>query len=817
MKYGYFDDSAKEYVITNPETPSPWINYFGTEGFFSLFSNTGGGYAFYKDALLRRITRYRYNNIPADMNGRCFYLRENGGKHDGKIWSPTWKPVMTKLDSYECRHGMGYSQINTVLNDIRTEALFFVPQGRNCEVHRLKVTNKGNESRNLSLYSFIEFCLWNALDDMTNFQRNLNIGEVEIDGGTIYHLTEYRERRNHFAFYSVNHEPDGFDTDRDSFIGANRGIDRPVCVEEGVSRNSKADGWYPSTSHRLDMELKPGETASFVFVLGYVENEDAQKWVDGSINKTGAQELISSFSTDADVDAAMDELAAFWDKKFEHYQVQTGNEKLDRMVNTWNQYQCMVTYNLSRSASMYESGIGRGIGFRDTNQDLLGIMHMEPAKTRQRLIDVASIQLAGGGAFHQYQPLTKRGNDAIGGDFNDDPLWLIIAVSAYIKETGDFGLLDEKVPFADASGSPAPATADSVMADHLVKAFHFINENRGPHGLPLIGRADWNDCLNLNCFSDNPDESFQTVVNHESDTAESVMIAGMLVYAGREYSALCEAAEGKTKTGALGGEAEYIKKAVDEMTEAVVRDGWDGEWYLRAYDANSSKVGSSENETAKIFIESQGFCGMAAIGADLGYNIKALDSVEKHLAHKYGIDILAPAFQAYDISKGEITSYPPGYKENGGIFCHNNPWIIIAEAVAGRGEKAYDYYTRIAPAFIEDISDLHRTEPYVYAQMIAGSEAANNGQAKNSWLTGTAAWNFVAASQWILGIRPSFDGLIVDPCLPAELKKVEIVRYFRGTRYEIEINNPKGTGKGKPMLVPLQDGPGPVKVVCNIE
>ena len=551
-------------------------------------------------------------------------------------------------------------------------------------------------------------------------------------------------------------------------------------------------------------------------MLGYIENEDDKKWIGGRLNKAGAEEMINAFRTDADVEAALEELGRFWAGKFEHYKINTGNEKFDRMINTWNQYQCMVTYNLSRSASMYESGIGRGIGFRDTNQDLLGIMHMEPAKSRQRLIDVASIQLAHGGAFHQYQPLTKRGNDAIGGDFNDDPLWLIIAVSAYIRETGDFGLLEEHVPFADASGGPDPASVDAVMADHLVRAFHFINENRGPHGLPLIGRADWNDCLNLNCFSTNPDESFQTVVNHESDTAESVMIAGMLVYAGSEYAALCKASEGRIASGLFTGEAEYAGKAVKEMTANILRDGWDGEWFLRAYDAESRKVGSSENEYAKIFIEPQGFCGMAGIGASEGYNIRALDSVAEHLAHEYGIDILSPAFQGYDISKGEITTYPPGYKENGAIFCHNNPWVIIAEAVAGRGEQAFDYYKRIAPAFVEDISELHRTEPYVYAQMIAGSEAAHKGQAKNSWLTGTAAWNFVAASQWILGIRPSYEGLIVDPCLPSGLKKVEVVRIFRGTRYEIEINNPSGRSKGKPMLVPLHEGPGPVKVVFDM-
>ena len=802
MKYGHFDDSNLEYVIDNPGTPLPWINYFGTESFFSLFSNTGGGYSFYKDALLRRITRYRYNNIPADMNGRYFYIREENSSAEADIWSPGWKPAMTELDSYECRHGLGYSKINTSRNGISSQSVFFVPIGSSCEIHRIRLTNNSDRVRKIQLYSYIEFCLWNALDDMTNFQRNLNIGEVEVDGGTIYHLTEYRERRNHYAFYSLNRQPSGFDTDRDSFLGQNRGVDKPEMVSMGKSGNTIAHGWYPCASQRVDIELQPGQSESFIYILGYCENAEDSKWTkDGGPDKTAAEAMISGFKNDSDVDEALKKLAGYWQEKLQHFQIKTGNEKLDRMVNIWNQYQCMVTYTMSRSASYYESGIGRGIGFRDTNQDLLGIMHMEPVKTRRRLLDVASIQLEHGGAFHQYQPLTKRGNDAIGGDFNDDPLWLIIAVSAYIRETGDFGLLEEKVPFAGADGNPSPGSSNVIMADHLRQAFHFINENRGPNGLPLIGRADWNDCLNLNCYSKDPDESFQTVVNHSSDTAESVLIAAMLVYAGRDYAELCRNAGAE-----MAEEEQYVNRAVSEMSTVIEEKAWDGEWFLRAYDAEGRKVGSNENEDGKIFIESQGFCSMAEIGVDKGLPVKALDSVEKHLANDYGINILAPAYRKYDLSKGEISSYPPGYKENGGIFCHNNPWIIIGEAVAGRGDKAFDYYKRIAPAFIEEISELHKTEPYVYSQMIAGSEAAVPGQAKNSWLTGTAAWNFVAVSQWILGIRAGYEGLVIDPCLPKELREIEVTRYFRGVRFEITIKNPEGKNRGKPMLVPLEEG-----------
>ena len=779
MRFGYFDDDRREYVITNPETPWPWINYLGNEDFFSIISNTAGGYAFYKDAKFRRITRYRYNNVPMDNGGRYFYVNE-----DGTVWSPGWKPVKTPLDTYECRHGLSYTGVKGAKNGLMAEALFFVPLNALFEIQRLKLTNLTGTRKSFKLFSYMEWCLWNAEDDMNNLQRNLSTGEVEIKDSTIYHKTEYKDRRNHYAYYHSTVPVHGYDTDRESFVGLYNEYSAPQAVVEGKPRNSHAHGWSPVASHYFEIELEAGESRDFIFILGYVENEDDAKWESkGVINKTKAQDTISRFNTPGKIDYAMEELRSYWDSLLSVYLLKSDDERLDRMVNIWNQYQCMVTFNMSRSASLFEVGIGRGMGFRDSNQDLIGFVHQIPGRARQRIIDIASTQFEDGGAYHQYQPLTKRGNNAIGGNFNDDPLWLILSTVEYIKETGDFSILDEMVPF-DNDESKAKS-----HFDHLKVSFYHVVNNLGPHQLPLIGRADWNDCLNLNCFSTNPDESFQTTENKTGGTAESLMIAGLFVVYGREFIQLCRQI-GKEE------EANKAQAHVDNMVEAIKKHGWDGEWFLRAYDYYGKKVGSKENEEGKIFIESQGWCSMAQVGVEEGLVEKALDSVKKYLDCDYGIVLNNPAFTRYVIEYGEISTYPPGYKENAGIFCHNNPWIIIAETMIGRGERAWEYYKKICPSFLEDISELHRTEPYVYAQMIAGKDAHKPGEAKNSWLTGTAAWNFYAISRFILGVRPTYDGLLIDPCIPQDWKGFEVRRKFRNAEYKIMVTNPDGVNKG---------------------
>ena len=780
MKFGHFDDKNREYVITNPQTPWPWINYLGNEDFFSLISNTAGGYTFYKDAKFRRLTRYRYNNVPMDSGGRYFYIKDKES-----IWSPGWKPCKTELDSYECRHGMNYTSIQAEKNGVTAKTLFFVPLQTWAEVQKLTLTNNSKEKKKLKVFSFTEWCLWNAASDMENFQRNFSTGEVEIEGSVIYHKTEYKERRDHYAFYSVNTPINGFDTDRETFFGLYNGFDEPQVVATGNPANSVAHGWSPVASHCIETELLPGESKDFVFVLGYVENGPEEKWESKNIiNKTKAKATIARFNTAAKVDAALTELRTYWDNLLSIYNVNSGDEKLDRMVNIWNQYQCMITFCFSRSASFFESGIGRGMGFRDSNQDLIGFVHQIPERARERIIDIASTQFPDGGCYHQYQPLTKRGNNDIGGGFNDDPLWLILGTISYIKETGDFTILDEIVPFDN------DMSVAKTLFDHLTVSFDHVLNNLGPHGLPLIGRADWNDCLNLNCFSNDPNESFQTTENKTEGTkAESLMIAGLFVIYGKDYVELCKKL-GKT------GEAARAQIEIGKMIDAVKQYGWDGSWFIRAYDYYGSKIGSNENVEGKIFIESNGWCSMAGIGLEEGMCNKALDSVREHLYCEHGIVLNNPAFTKYYIEYGEISSYPPGYKENAAVFCHNNPWIMIAETVIGRGDQAWEYYKKICPSYLEEVSDLHKTEPYVYAQMIAGKDSFKPGEAKNSWLTGTASWNFYAISQFILGIRPDYDGIRIDPCIPATWEGFEITRKFRGATYNIRVVNKNHVSKG---------------------
>jgi cellobiose phosphorylase len=783
-QFGHFDDATREYVITDPCTPWPWINYLGTEDFFSLISNTAGGYSFFKDAKFRRITRYRYNSVPMDAGGRYFYINDNG-----TVWNPGWKPCKTPLDKYECRHGMNYTRIHGEKNNIAADVLFFVPLRTHAEVNKLTLTNNGNETKTVKLFSFIEWCLWNAATDMENFQRNFSTGEVEIEGSTIYHKTEYKERRNHYAFYHVNSDIDGFDTDREQFVGLYNGFHEPQAVLEGHAHDSVAHGWSPIASHYIEVTLAPGEKRDFIFILGYVENNPDEKWESkGVINKTKAHNIINSLNTKQKVNAAFADLCAYWDNLLSVYTVKSNDERLDRMVNIWNQYQCMITFCFSRSASFFESGIGRGMGFRDSNQDLVGFVHQIPERARQRIIDIASTQFADGGCYHQYQPLTKRGNNDIGGGFNDDPMWLIFGTVAYIRETGDFSILNEQVPFNNEPGS------EKSLMHHLHVSFNHVVNNLGPHKLPLIGRADWNDCLNLNCFSFDPDESFQTTENKtEGSKAESLMIAGQFVVCGKDYVELC-------RHVGDNAEADRALQLINNMTEAVKQHGWDGEWYLRAYDYYGNKVGSHENREGKIFIESQGWCTMAGIGLDEGLVEKSLNSVKKYLDCEHGIVLNNPAFTEYVPEYGEISSYPAGYKENAGIFAHNNPWVIIGETVLGRGDEAWQYYRKICPAYLQDRQELHKVEPYVYSQMTAGKDAARPGEAKNSWLTGTAAWNWYAITEFILGIKPSFDGLLIDPCIPKEWKNYEVTRKFRGATYKIKISNPENVNKGVKMI-----------------
>ena len=780
MRFGHFDDARREYVIDTPRTPLPWINYLGSEDFFSLVSNTGGGYSFYRDARLRRLTRYRYNNSPLDMDGHRIYINDGG-----TIWNPGWQPAKTELDSYTCRHGLGYTILQGEKNGIAAAQELFVPRGDACEIDRLTLENKTAAPRTLDVFSYVEFCLWDAMDDSSNFQRNFSTGEVEVVESAIYHKTEYRERRDHYAVFWANAPVTSFDTSRDAFCGVYGGPAAPEAVKAGHCSNSIAHGWAPVGAHHFHLTLAPGEKKSIIFGLGYIENPVREKFsAPGIINKARAEAMMTRYATDAQVDAARRALADYWQELLSGWQLTSGEEKLDRMVSLWNQYQCMVTFNMSRSASYYESGIGRGMGFRDSCQDLLGFVHMIPSRARERILDIAATQFEDGSAYHQYQPLTKKGNSDVGSGFNDDPLWLIACTAAYLRETGDWSILDEPVAFDN------DVTRAQPLMEHLRRSFRYTHTHLGPHGLPLIGRADWNDCLNLNCFSWDPNESFQTTENQtEGSQAESLMIAGLFVVCGRDYVELCRRL-GKDD------EANRAQTYIDNMVEAVKKHGWDGDWYLRAYDYFGHKVGSKENEEGQIFIESQGWCTMAGIGLEEGMVKKALDSVKERLDCEHGIVLNNPPFTRYVVEYGEISTYPAGYKENAGIFCHNNPWVIIGETVLGRGDRSWEYFRKICPSYTEEHSALHKVEPYVCCQMVAGKDAARPGEGKNSWLTGTAAWMWYAITQFILGIKPSYEGLEINPCIPAGWKGFNVKRRFRGAEYHITVKNPDGVCKG---------------------
>jgi cellobiose phosphorylase len=785
MQFGHFDDAHREYVITTPETPLPWINYLGCEAYFGIISNTAGGYSFYKDARLRRLTRFRYNNAPLDEGGRYIYLRDDDSTSP-YYWSPTWQPTRTALDEYECRHGLGYTTIQSRQAGINVKIRYFIPLGENLEIWQLNLSNQRKQAVNLSIFSFVEFCLWDAMDDAINFQRNYSVGEVEVADQVIYHKTEYRERRDHFAYLACSEQLAGFDTDRQAFLGAYRGADHPLAVERGNLNNSIAHGWQPIGAQHIHLHLAAGEQHTLIFLLGYHENPLDTKFDPSgtqSINKRTVLPIISRFLQPKTVETAFNQLQTYWNDLLDTLQVHTPDIHTTRMVNIWNVYQLMATFNFSRSASYFESGTGRGMGFRDSNQDLLGCVALLPGRARQRILDLAATQLPSGGAYHQYQPLTRRGNNEVGSGFNDDPLWLVLSVYAFIAETGDWSILDEPVPYDNLPGS------EESLYSHLQRSMQYTLDRLGPHGLPLIGRADWNDCLNLNCFSALPGQSFQTTTNKDGKVAESVFIAGLFNLAANYMAKLAQRREGDEAS-------QFYLQASQQMEKVVWSAGWDGAWFRRAYDDLGDPVGSNVCAEGQIFIEPQGMCVMAGLGVEDGKARQALDSVAERLATPHGILLHQPAYTHYYLNLGEISSYPPGYKENGSVFCHTNPWIMIAEAMLGEGAKAHDYYQRINPSKREAISDVHRCEPYVYAQMIAGRDAPTCGEAKNSWLTGTAAWNYVAITQWILGIRPELDGLRIDPCIPPEWDGFTVTRNFRGARLQINVHNPQHVSQG---------------------
>lgn len=774
MRYGHFDDAQCEYVITRPDTPLPWVNYLGTDGYFARISNTAGGYSFYRNM---RLTYDRNNNIPVDAGGRYIYLRDNG---NGTFWSPTWQPVMGDLDNYSCRHGLGYTIIASEKKEIAARIRYFVPLKQTLEVWDVHLENLRETTAELSLFSAVEFCLWDGQENATPIRDSMDIAEIETEGSTIYHKSGYRDRYNYFTFLHCSEAVDGFDTLRDSFLGPYRGWHNPRAVAEGESCNSQAHSGQPIGSHHLKLTLAPGETRRVIFILGYHENPPEKKFSQpgsGLIDKTTVYPVIQKWSDPAAVDAAFTELIWYWSARLGKTYVNTPDPHVNRMVNIWDAYQCMTTFNLSCFTSRLGSGIECGPGWQASNQELLGVIHMVPDRVRQQILVLAARQFDSGGVSSQYRPLNGS-NHGIGSDLNDSPLWLVLSVSAYLRETGDLSILNEPAPYENRSGSEQP------LLDHLRRAIRSILDRIGPHGLPKIGQADLNP--------------------------ESVLLGAQFVLAANEMADLAVWVENPD-------EAEAYRQEALRMAAVLESAGWDGAWFRRAYDAAGNPVGSQRSAEGRIFLEPQALCVMASVacaGLERGKAQAALESLNLHCSGQHGIASLWPAYRQYDATLSGISASPPGFHENGSIFCHSNPWAMIAESILGNGGRALDYYLRICPSAREEISDVHRCEPYVYARTIAGPESPTSGEGKVSWQTGTAAMNHVAITQYILGVCPEWNGLRVQPVVPPDWQEFYFERAFRGVRYLINVkrvgpgNTCRLTVDGEPVagtLIPLPD------------
>jgi len=754
-KYGYFDEQNREFVITRPDTPTPWINYLGCEEYCALMSNTAGGYSFHQDPRDRRITRFRYNSIPVDRPGRYIYLRD---AKNSEYWSATWQPVMKNQKyKYECRHGLGYTIIKSEYKGIDTEATYFVPLGENIEIWALKVKNNSKIKKRLTLFSYAEFCLWNAEMDMTDFQYTLNIAKVVREGNTLFHETEYSPKAGRFnlSFFASNKKISGYDSDREEFIGPYRSEENPLAVEKGRSFNSFSSGGNPIGSHSIGITLGSGEEKTVIFMLGVADR------------KSKAKKIIKKYTNEKTVYKALQNLKKYWRNNLSCFEARTPDTDVNVMVNTWNQYQCRTTFNWSRSASYYEAGIGRGMGFRDSNQDTLGVVHSIPKRVRTRIEELASNQFLNGSSYHKFFPLTKMGEK---GGYSDDPLWLILALAGYVKETGDFAFLKKSVKYAD--------KGRGSMYEHLKKAIDFVESEKGPKGFVKMRFADWNDCLNLGI---------------DNERAETAWVPEL------EYLAITEFLEFARRLKKTGDVKKYTFLAA-RVKKNFNRRAWDGSWFIRGIDKYGKTVGSKKNKKGKIYLNTQTWAVMSGI-ADLPRAKRSMDMVKKHLDTKHGLMLMTPAYTEFDPTLGAITTFAPGLKENGGIFCHSNPWAMIAETKLGRGDRAMEYYKKILPSTKNKIADTHKTECYIYSQFITGKDNPNFGKARNSWLTGTAAWNMVAISQHILGIKPDYDGLRVDPCIPKKWKAFSARRKFRKAFYEIEIRNPRCLSNGIKSLI----------------
>ena len=753
MNYGAFSLDGKEYVITRPDTPTPWINYLSNSNYCAMISNTGGGYSFHIDPRDRRILRYRYNNIPMDRPGRYLYIRDNS---TSEFWSPTWQPVLKNLDEYECRHGLGYTIIKSIYQGIKAKITYFVPLNNDLEVWMVTLKNTTPKQKEISIFSYAEFCLWRALGDQNDLQYIQNVAITSFENNTIFY--SLFDGSSRYAFFSSSNRINSYDCDREVFIGPYHSESNPIRVEKGNCSNSQALGGNPVAATCTDVILNPHEERVIIYVLGIVNEKDNSK------------ELIQKYINQREVNLELQKLRTSWDAYLDALKINTPDKNFNLMLNVWNPYQCKTTFDWSRYVSFYETGIGRGMGFRDSNQDAMAIGYVYPERVRQRLLDLAQNQFEEGKVYHVFFPLTGKGTFPEYANkerlfFSDDHLWMILAVSDYIKETGDISILDEEICFVEGS--------KASLYDHLKKAIEFTQNNLGNHELPLIGTADWNDTLSL---------------PGSNNASESVWVGMQFHKALLSLTEIAKRYNQKNDSITFKERAQRLNNHINKVT-------WDGNWYIRAFTDDGKPVGSVKCNEGQIFLNTQTWAIISEIAPE-DRAFQCMNSVRKYLNTDYGILLFTPPYTKFYPELGGITTFPPGLKENGSIFCHTNPWAIIAECILGRGDFAYEYWQKIAPTTKNSIAGIHYTEPYIYSQMIAGKDHPKFGMAKNSWLTGTAAWSLKASTEWILGIRPTFDGLVVDPCIPIAWEKFQLLRRFRTSTYEIKVDNSNHKSKG---------------------
>ncbi|MGH7739326.1 MAG: GH36-type glycosyl hydrolase domain-containing protein [bacterium] len=747
MRYGYFDVPNKEYVIERPDTPVPWMNYLHNDEYCALISNNGGGYSFHLSARDKRILRYRLNNIPVDRPGRYIYIRDEKTKD---FWSATWQPVLKDLSEYktETRHGFGYTRVTSNYKGVESDTLYVVPVDDNLELWNISLKNRTSSPKTLTLTSYAELCLFFAQNDMINFQYTYNIAKAYEKNNIIHHTTMI-ESAGHYAFFSADKKFSSFDCDREEFMGLYHSEANPKAVLAGKCSGSTADGGNPVAATSMQITLKPGETKSITYILGVAASPAA------------SAKLVAKYRKAGMVDKVMKDLKAHWSKKLDSLQVKTPDKDINLSLNQWNAYQVHTTFSMSRGPSIYEGGIGRGMGFRDSNQDVLSVIHSVPGKVKKLITDLAKNMFKDGTAYHQFFRLTGEGD---GKGYSDDPLWIILSTTAYVKETGDFKFLNEKVKWADGG--------TATMYEHLRAPLDYTYKNVGAHKIPCMGFADWNDTLHIN----------------GPKPGESVWVAEFLVKCARDFVELAEAL-GKT------ADAKKYRKMADDVTARTNKVCWDGNWYAMAFDGWGTMLGSKKQKDGKIYLNTQTWAVISGV-ADEKRGPQCMDGVKEHLDSKYGVALMYPGFKHFSPRLGGVSTFPPGLKENGGIFSHANPWAVIAETKLGRADIAMKYYKQILPPTKDQIQDIHRAEPYIYAQAIASREHRDFGFARNSWLTGAASWNYVAATQYILGVRPSYHGLEIDPCVPKDWNQYEVTRDFRGASYHITVKNPKHVSRG---------------------